>query len=58
MEVEKELRAAGAEVAAATKPAEAKRPAPMEAEQRPLALRDGTRSLDADRRLREMADMV
>lgn len=56
IEVEKLLRVAGAEVTA--KPDEAKRPAPMEAEQRPLAARDWTRSLDADLRLREMADIV
>lgn len=56
IEVEKLLREAGAEVTA--KPEEAKRLAPMEAEQRPLAARDWTRSLDADLRLREMADML
>ena len=55
-EVEKLLREAGAEVTA--KPDEAKRPAPMEAEQIPLATRDWARSLDADLRLREMADIV
>lgn len=56
MEVEKLLREAGVEGTA--KPEEAKRAAPMEAEQRPLAARDWTRSLDADLMLREMADIV
>jgi hypothetical protein len=55
-EVEKLLREAGAEATA--KPDEAKRLAPTEAEQRPLAARGWTRSFDADLRLREMADIV
>ncbi|KAH6607279.1 hypothetical protein Trco_003592 [Trichoderma cornu-damae] len=57
-EVEKLLREAGAQVEAAAKPGEAKRLAPMEAEQRPLAVRDWVRSLDADLRLRETVDIA
>lgn len=55
-EVEKLVRAAGVAALAAAKPDEARRLAPMEAEQRPRD--DWTRSLDADLMLREMADIV